>query len=110
MQLTDLEPRWFSHDASNEIHGLSFLCPHCKESRLGILFSHSIAHDQPVPTDDSITHLPRTEHVWQITGDTPTFDGEKHGGFENITLLPSVDESASGHWHGFITNGVVTTV
>jgi hypothetical protein len=34
--------------------------------------------------------------LWQRTGET----------FETLTLTPSVDCSAWGHWHGFITNGV----
>jgi Family of unknown function (DUF6527) len=32
--------------------------------------------------------------AWVITGD-----------FSNMTVTPSLDASASGHWHGSITNG-----
>jgi hypothetical protein len=28
--------------------------------------------------------------------------------FEKISLSPSVDASASGHWHGFVTNGAIS--
>ena len=27
--------------------------------------------------------------------------------FANMTVIPSVDASASGHWHGNITNGEI---
>ncbi len=27
--------------------------------------------------------------------------------FETMTITPSIDASASGHWHGFITNGEI---
>lgn len=37
-------------------------------------------------------------HVWKREGDA----------FETLTLTPSIDASAHGHWHGFITNGEVT--
>jgi hypothetical protein len=28
--------------------------------------------------------------------------------FETISVTPSIDASAAGHWHGFIANGEVT--
>lgn len=40
-------------------------------------------------------HVPRA--VWQCSGDT----------FETLTLTPSIH--AVGHWHGFVTNGLVTS-
>jgi len=27
--------------------------------------------------------------------------------FDAMTVTPSIDASASGHWHGFITNGEI---
>ena len=36
--------------------------------------------------------------LWKRTGEN----------FETLTLTPSVDASAEGHWHGFITNGNIT--
>lgn len=37
-------------------------------------------------------------HLWLREGTT----------FANLTLHPSIDCSASGHWHGFVRAGVVT--
>jgi len=107
MRLTDLSPRWFAVGDSSGIAGISFLCPHCKQERLGIRIDHSAPHVIAVDADHSITHFPSETQVWQISGDALTFDGMEHGGFESVTLTPSVDASASGHWHGFITNGEI---
>ena len=114
MKLIDLQPRWFSVGDSTGIAGISFACPHCKalgmasSARLGVRISHSAPHIISVGYDHDITHLPNSEQVWQITGDAPSFDGDTHGGFDNISLTPSVDASKSGHWHGFIKNGNIT--
>ncbi len=107
MKLTELEPRWFSVGDTTGIAGISFLCPHCKQDRLGVRIDHAAPHVISVHYDHDITHLSGDEQVWQITGDAPAFDGMTHGGFDNVSLTPSVDASASGHWHGFITNGEV---
>lgn len=100
MQLTELNPRWCM-DADiviggvnrhyEERHGMAitFDCPHCRKERLGVWFANPI--DGLPPTDDAA-------HLWQRSGET----------FETLSLSPSVDASAHGHWHGFITNGVVT--
>ena len=115
MKLTELEPRWYSVQGGTAIAGISFQCPHCaglpagapNKSRLGVRIDHATPHIISILGDANITHTPTNEQVWKITGDAPSFDGEIHGGFENITLTPSVDASKSGHWHGFITNGEI---
>ncbi len=107
MKLTELEPRWFSVGDSTGIAGISFQCPHCKVARLGVRVDHASPYVIQVTNDHSIDHHVDNVQIWQITGDAPTFDGETHGGFENVSLTPSVDASKSGHWHGFITNGMI---
>lgn len=123
MRLVDLEPRWLHIDGRRI--GILFLCPHC------------IAAKQPKPTPISCFFIP-TEHIagddyhdsqyglfehllptfgaayashdasdvvacrrgfaWQHVGDD----------FASMSITPSLDASASGHWHGFVTNGDVT--
>lgn len=107
MKLIELEPRWFSTSNNPGIAGISFLCPHCRQVRLSVMVSHAAPHVIQPPIDHDISHLPRAGQLWQISGDAPTFDGLEHGGFDNVTLSPSVDASGSGHWHGFIVNGEV---
>lgn len=97
MRLADLNPRW-AIDADiviggvkrhyDDRHGmaLSFDCPCCGTTRLAVWFANPI--DGLPPTDDA-------SFLWQRTCDT----------FEALTLSPSVDASAHGHWHGFIRNG-----
>lgn len=38
---------------------------------------------------------------WKITG------GIENASFETMTVTPSIDGSAGGLWHGFITNGQI---
>jgi hypothetical protein len=96
MKLTDLEPRFFTVQPHAHPVGISFKCPHCPDSgqRLAIALHMDGTNFDPDPENSQ--QLPTTETVWTITaGDS----------FANLSLTPSVDASASGHWHGFITNG-----
>jgi hypothetical protein len=104
VKLVDLAPRWFGLDGVT--YGLTFLCPHCKKERLGVAFHH--AGKELMEDAAILAHSPTTNHIWTMTGDEPKFDGYEHSGFDNVTLTPSIDASASGHWHGFITKGEVT--
>jgi hypothetical protein len=99
MKLTDLHPRWLAdadimlggklvHDADRHGMALTFDCPCCGTTRIGVWFSNPI--DGKAPTDDATL-------LWQRLGDS----------FENLSLLPSIDVSAHGHWHGFVTNGEI---
>lgn len=95
MKLTDLDPRWYVLEDGGPRVGLTFQCPHCKTERLGVSFHH---RGKEAMEDGYIhAHAPSTDHIWTIDGDS----------FETVTLSPSVDASASGHWHGFIANGEV---
>src|SRR4051812_3487927 len=99
MKLTELNPRWLL-DADIVVGGQSihnehrvgmavtFDCPHCRTTRLGVFFANPI--DGGLPSDDG--------KLWQRTGDS----------FDNLSLSPSIDVSAHGHWHGFIKDGEVT--
>lgn len=88
MRLVDLEPRWSTEYGDNR-HGLgiTFLCPCCLKTRIGVAFSNPV--DGGPPSSRVLK--------WQRTGDT----------FETLSLSPSLDASRQGHWHGFITNGEV---
>lgn len=104
MKLTELNPRWcldadiwvcgtLVHDENRNGMGLTFQCPCCvgttRATRLGIFFDNPV--DGKPATDDSPLR-------WTRSGDD----------FDSLTLIPSVDVSKSGHWHGYITNGNVT--
>lgn len=116
MPLTALEPRWWGDasaplpDCRVRVLGVTFLCPHCRTVRLGIAFANPWDGGPPSPIVSTTMpkiirdhiHKHRTFDVppgclWTRTGMT----------FETLSLVPSVDASKSGHWHGSVTNGVV---
>lgn len=98
MRLTELSPRWIHPNV------LVFRCPHCKSDWLACknatmsdkeqyaLYEATFGEDwnlQVVPA--------RADFAWNIVG----------GDFNSLTVTPSIDASASGHWHGHITQGEV---
>lgn len=109
LRLTELDPRWWGNGDARRL-GVSFLCPHCRAVRLGIAFANPLDGASPARIVNGAMprsirdhiHVRRTFDVppgcyWTRTGET----------FEKISLSPSVDASKSGHWHGFVTDGVV---
>lgn len=106
MRLVDLEPRWHAHDGNP--HALFvFLCPHCAHTERRVRLSCTL-----IPIKAGHQH----EIFEAAYGKCPVVVGCKFLGwkmkrgpsFETITITPSLDASASGHWHGFIKNGEIT--
>jgi hypothetical protein len=98
MRLIDLNPRWSQPHAmrfaSPPIYlGVSFDCPCCRSQRL------SVAFRQPIDPEKMLAATSWEPHAlsWDRQGET----------FEALTLLPSIDFSSSGHWHGHIINGQI---
>jgi hypothetical protein len=99
MKLAELDPRWIHPNV------FAFLCPCCRKWMLPCknaemssqaqfdLYEKVFGDDWPslvVPAKDSF--------CWTMNG--TNFDG--------MTVTPSIDASASGHWHGHITDGEIT--
>ncbi len=108
MKLTELEPRWITFGSAATAEefkgkrwyiGLSFLCPHCQVQRVAVFFENDI--DDGVrwayETWDGLNDIPAHNLLWRREGDT----------FETMTLIPSIDLTLHGHWHGSIVNGVI---
>lgn len=95
--LAELEPRWFGHPGLRM--GLTFLCPICREIRLGAAFWPWIV-TIPGMTADDITHPPQEmiDKMWTRTS------GET---FEALSLAPSLNCGGAGHWHGEIVAGEI---
>lgn len=108
MRLTELEPRW----ANGEKTVLVFRCPHCRvagvESSIWISCkSVSMSIGTQIDAFATLNLDPcgprygvvpmREDCAWTINGSD----------FETMTVTPSIDASAAGHWHGFITNGEI---
>lgn len=97
MRLSELNPRWvmplrFSVQLPT---GISFDCPCCRSRRLSVAFRNPIDPERLL----AATAWRASEPAWDRSGET----------FENLTLLPSIDFSGTGHWHGHITAGEITT-
>lgn len=95
MRLIDLEPRWYERGEGNRV-GMTFECPHCRETGQRLAVALHLDGTNMDPDPDNPQQFAADERIWTVVGGS---------GFEDLTLTPSIDASASGHWHGFITNG-----
>lgn len=130
MRLTDLSPSWLEYGGQRI--AIIFRCPHCVAAgvapiwltcffvRAGTLpavhgmdeqhegergerllfekFLREQGHPDPIEGSyhDVVDCNPTM--AWSRTGDD----------FESMSVTPSLDASASGHWHGFITGGAIS--
>jgi hypothetical protein len=104
MKLTDLEPRWLSPDV------FTFRCPHCQKENLLCKRIPMSFKDQAKLVNGCLVRTAEDDEDWPIDF-VPMKDSAcwtMEGDFSSMTVRPSIDASASGHWHGFITNGEVT--
>lgn len=106
MKLTELEPRWIHPNV------FVFLCPHCRKWLLSCK-NIQMSHEEQMNLfekefgEDWNTMVIRTkpDASWSIAGRVPN---RRDAAFaEDVTVTPSIDASASGHWHGHITNGEI---
>lgn len=102
MKLSELEPRWIHANV------FVFLCPHCKKVLLtckNIVMSSREQYDLFEKTFgeewNQLVVPSRESFAW-------TIHGINRDNFDQLTVTPSIDASASGHWHGLIRNGQIT--
>jgi len=106
MRLIDLEPRWIHPNV------FVFLCPHCRKDLLACKDIQMSERDQWALFEkefgedwNTIVVPMNPDFAWSISGIRPT--DPRAAFIDNLTVTPSIDASASGHWHGFITNGEI---
>jgi hypothetical protein len=95
MRLVDLEPEWLNQNI------FVFKCPHCLKVWLSC---KNVAIDRTAQCElfaarfgGDWTVVPcKPEYAWKF---------ESHFPFETISVTPSLNASAAGHWHGHITAG-----
>lgn len=108
MRLVDLDPVWIMRDG--ERIGFTFLCPTGAAKGRQSCFRESPARSEQWKLF-AVTHGPDgDDHEFprdMIQGCTPGTRWAISGEFENLTVTPSIDGSAGGNWHGFITNGQI---
>lgn len=95
MRLTDLQPRWLTPDVfifkSPAGHGDWLSCKRA-----------------PIPNQNKFFYEQCPELVGQsIVGtlEHALWNFAPGASFDTLTVTPSIDGSASGNWHGHITNG-----
>lgn len=102
MRLLDLDPAWLVHEGRRV--GFTFKSPlgsKFRQSCMAVALPsrvqwalHDAAHGE-----DAQVQACRPDFAWTIEG------GIESATFERMTVKPSIDGSAGGEWHGFITDG-----
>lgn len=117
MKLTDLHPFWWAAEGRHG-QGIVFDCPCCTSKPLEQRIRLAIAFDRPLDGGE-VFPIGKLGWLYRIllwnVGDAThppiappgVWWGREGETFETLTIKPSVDFSAAGHWHGFITNGEV---
>lgn len=113
MKLTDLDPRWLLK--GDERLGFIFRSPTRPDQWQSCfqrptppsvvqekLFADALGYEQEDEWDcpPNVQGCNPDAH-WTITPATDTAD------FASLSVTPSLDGSAGGNWHGFITNGQI---
>jgi len=106
MRLIELEPRWIHPNL------FVFLCPHCKNIFLTCKNVVMERQDQWKLYEKEFGEgwnemiVPsKVGTVWSISGSVPT---DTQAAFPtDLTVTPSIDASASGHWHGWVRDGQI---
>jgi hypothetical protein len=99
VRLTDLEPRWIY-----KTKVFAFLCPHCRKVWLTCKRVVMGRREQR----ETLDRVFGEDRSHEVVGCKPDV-AWKFSGLEldTISVSPSLDASASGHWHGHITNGMI---
>ena len=104
MKLTDLEPRWLTPDVfifRNPTGGKDWLT--CKrvamsqKDQMRLVWGDYTDPSTKTEWVGKPVVLTNPDMAWKFAGND----------FETLTVTPSIDASASGNWHGFITNGEI---
>lgn len=109
MKLIDLDPRWLMRDGQRV--GFIFKSPSDPRWFQSCVIAptpHAMQHnwfDTALPEfgEYGWTKVQgcKPECAWSIAG------GIENASFETISVTPSLDGSAGGLWHGFITDGQI---
>lgn len=104
MRLVDLDPKWVTMDGKRV--GFTFLSPagkqgpiHWRQSCFVIALPMRAQWD--LLDDEPNVQFCNQLASWTIEGGIDAAD------FATLTVKPSIDGSAGGLWHGFITNGEI---
>lgn len=104
MKLTDLDPVWL-YKGGRRV-GFTFISPNHPTTRMSCFPDPPDTSDQidmfeAAHGERSLVAPCNETERWSIAG------GIEAATFEAMTVKPSLDGSAAGLWHGFITNGEI---
>jgi hypothetical protein len=99
VRLNDLFPRWIHPNV------FMFLCPHCGDIFLTCKNVPMDHNTQWALFDALYERYPGIEIVG--CREAMAWSFPTGADFETISVTPSLDASAAGHWHGFITAGAI---
>ena len=86
-----------------EAHGVSFLCPKCFQTNKGAIGTHGVPVDfkgRGVPDECGIRNREGQPVRWGVSGSS----------LYDLSTTPSILMLSGCAWHGYITNGEVTTI
>lgn len=109
MKLTDLNPKWLGTGGEGVFHrdaATGELVPAPRREGVGVHFDCPCGRPEEgdhsgvfVYVDPPLDGGAPVDRAWKRTGDT----------FETLTLRPSIQRIGGCGWHGFVTNGEVST-
>lgn len=99
MKLVALEPRWIGPES------FTFRCPHCRAVWLTCTLTKIRTREQHAMIHAAFGEDSSREVVIGCNPNQSWSSSSRD--FESMTVTPSLDASAAGHWHGFITNGEI---
>jgi len=99
MKLLDLEPEWLTPDmfVFKSPSGKGYLIT-CKRVPMSFKEQYDVIYAPGSKFIGKPVVQTKPDFAWKFEGND----------FNNLTIYPSIDASASGNWHGFITNGEIT--
>ena len=114
MKLTELDPHWLSPDffifkapttfrPSGKPDWLT-----CKRVVMGHKEQRILVQGNDDPQDGCVFETRWTKESIVLCKDDCAWDFPANADFNTITVMPSLDASKSGNWHGFIRGGEVT--
>lgn len=113
MRLVDLDPRWLTR--AGQRVGFVFKSPTNPKWYQSCLVAALPWREQHEVFNSAVSDLvEKPEYGWtKVQGCSEgcawaVAGGIENATFETMTVTPSIDGSAGGLWHGFITNGAAT--
>lgn len=111
MKLIDLSPVWLEHEGRRV--AIMFRCPCCiPKKRWFLTCFFEATGTLPKGTADDIVQAALAQAGWSedemVVGCNPKAAWSRTGDdFSSLSIHPSIDASASGHWHGHIVSGEI---